>query len=209
MGGTASGAGNVISGNAGAGVYLYGYGTNDNVVLGNLIGTDKSGSATLGNSGNGLDIRNGPEGNTVGGTASGAGNVISGNAGTGVYLDGYGTNDNVVLGNLIGTDKSGTASLANVNGVQIVFGATGNTIGGVGSGAMNLLSGNSNNGLEIDGAFANLVLGNYIGTDLSGTLSVPNGHDGVGTCGECDGKHDRWRVCWGRQPYLRQLLRWR
>ena len=179
IGGTDGGADNVISGNAGNGVYIYGADAADNVILGNLIGTDASGAAALGNGGNGVDIRDGATGNTVGGTATGAGNVISGNAGTGIYLYGDGTDDNVVLGNLIGTDKSGTASLPNNNGVQLAFGPTGNTIGGDVSGAMNLISGNSNNGLEIDRGSGNLVLGNYIGTDVSGTVSVANGFDGV------------------------------
>ena len=49
-----------------------------NVVAGNLIGTMSDGVTVLGNAVDGVVIDNAP-GNTIGGTASGAGNVISGN----------------------------------------------------------------------------------------------------------------------------------
>ena len=49
-----------------------------NVVQGNFIGTDRTGLVALGNSGNGVDIV-GSDHDTIGGTAAGAGNVISGN----------------------------------------------------------------------------------------------------------------------------------
>ena len=91
-------------------------------MLGNLIGTDKSGTLKLAND-EGLFIQNGATANTVGGTSSGAANVISGNS-TGVYMFGSGTSGNVVLGNLIGTDIHGTANLGNSgDGVRIAINA--------------------------------------------------------------------------------------
>ena len=104
VGGASSGAANVISGNSSDGVYLGGSGTSGNVVLGNFIGTDFAGTAYLSNTTDGVVIQNHATGNTVGGTSSGAANVISGNGANGVYLSGSGTTGNVVLGNLIGTD---------------------------------------------------------------------------------------------------------
>jgi len=102
-----------------------------------------SGTAKLGNTLDGVRIQAGATANTVGGTVSGAANVISGNARFGVYLDNSGTSGNVVLGNKIGTDVNGTAKLGNsIDGVAIASGATANTVGGTASGAANVISGN-------------------------------------------------------------------
>jgi len=82
--------------------------------------------------------------NTVGGTVSGAANVISGNGGSGVYLFASGTSGNVVLGNKIGTDVNGTANLGNTNdGVRIGFSATANTVGRHRLRSANVISGNA------------------------------------------------------------------
>ena len=63
--------------------------------------------------------------NLVGGTAAGDRNIISGNAGDGIFITGG--NNNQIAGNYIGTDVTGTAALANVDeGVEIA-GGTGNT----------------------------------------------------------------------------------
>ncbi len=142
VGGTASGAANVISDNGLYGVFLYASGTSGNVVLGNLIGTDIHGAAALGNTFVGVFIGvfsgvDGPGANTVGGAVSGAANVISFNE-YGVYL--RGASGNVVLGNLIGTDSHGTARLGNTNaGVVFANGATANTLGGTTSGATSVI----------------------------------------------------------------------
>jgi len=85
VGGTAAVAANVISANN-DGVDLNGGGTSGNVVLGNKIGTDVNGTSNLGNSSEGVFIGFSASGNTVGGTAAGAANVISANGDDGVYL---------------------------------------------------------------------------------------------------------------------------
>lgn len=76
-------------------------------MAGNYIGTAKSGTAALGNESGGVLISYGASRNTLGGTASGAGNVISGNVSSGVDI-GPNSIGNMVLGNRIGTDASGT-----------------------------------------------------------------------------------------------------
>ena len=80
VGGTASGARNVISGNNSYGVWIEDSGTNNSSVLGNYIGTDATGNTALGNTQSGFLIQNSADGTITGGTASGAGNVISSNA---------------------------------------------------------------------------------------------------------------------------------
>ncbi len=195
VGGTSSGAANVISGNRVGGVYLEGGGTSGNVVLGNLIGTDIHGTAKLGNTYNGVFIGYSATANTVGGTSTGAANVISGNSNDGVYLYGSGTSGNVVLGNLIGTDINGTAGLGNkYDGLDIQHGATANTVGGTVSGAANVISGNTDGVyLAGSGTSGNVVLGNLIGTDIHGTAKLGN-TDGVLIAGGAAGarRATRW-----------------
>jgi hypothetical protein len=91
VGGTSPAARNVISGN-GSGVQIVSFEFNcdgaaaRNKVQGNFIGTDKDGTADLGNTASGVFINEYSRLNTIGGTASGAGNIISGNGGNGVTV---------------------------------------------------------------------------------------------------------------------------
>lgn len=173
IGGPGAGQGNVISGNARAGVSVR-EGGSGNVIQGNLIGTDPSGTAAHGNGAGGVHVR-GP-GNTVGGTTAGARNVLSGNTGQGVDISGSAATGNVVQGNYIGTNASGTAAVPNSSGGVHIGGAGGNTIGGTIAGARNVISGNVGDGVTLSGggAAANLVQGNYIGTDATGAAALPN-----------------------------------
>jgi outer membrane lipoprotein-sorting protein len=87
IGGTASGAGNVISGNGAAGIEINGTASTGNLVEGNDIGTDAAGTRVLANGGYGIEFAD-SFANTIGGTAAGAGNVISGNILGGVGITG-------------------------------------------------------------------------------------------------------------------------
>ncbi len=192
IGGTAAGAGNVISANGEAGEYfvpgveIFGTGASDNVVSGNAIGTDMTGTAALGNHGDGVDIDFGASGNTIGGTAAGAGNTIEANANDGIEIDGQGINpttSNVVEGNNIGTDLADAATLGNAyNGIEVDNGAESNTIGGTASGASNVISGNEYDGVMLDGTgtSGNVVVGNSITANASGTFGQFNYYGGVG-----------------------------
>src|SRR5262249_53597692 len=122
-------------------------------------------------------IDTGATSNTIGGTTAGAGNVISGNINNAVGLSGAGTSANLVVGNRIGTNAAGTAAVANGgDGIDIVGGATINTVGGTTAGARNLISGN-NEGIVIRDfdTTGNVVQGNYIGTDVTGLNALGNG----------------------------------
>jgi titin len=187
IGGTATGAGNLISGNAIAGVYLTGNaatGTAGNTVQGNLIGLTASGTAILGNENQGVLIDNSAM-NLIGGTVSGARNVIAGNGYAEVRIQNAGANGNTVQGNYLGTDRTGLKGLANSTyGVRIAGGSK-NLIGGTTAAAANVISGNLLDGVCIDNgattgvASQNVVEGNLIGLQANGTGPLPNGDCGV------------------------------
>ncbi|MET0646923.1 MAG: Calx-beta domain-containing protein, partial [Pyrinomonadaceae bacterium] len=159
VGGTQPGEGNVISGNE-RGVYCTSGG--NAVVLGNLIGTDAAGTAPVGNQ-TGVYLLSGRS--TIGGTAAGAGNVISGNW-WGIRISG---NSNVVRGNRIGTDAAGTVPIANTQ-AGILSESDDNQIGGDAAGAGNLIAFNEagvlvqntssvNNDVRGNSIFSNAQLG--------------------------------------------------
>ena len=143
-------------------------------IEGNYLGTDSAGTSAQGNAAHGIILWS-PDDLVVGGTAPGAGNLISGNAGIGVFfLDLYDAPvGNLVQGNLIGTDVAGGVQLPNgSNGVQLSGGSS-NTIGGTSPAARNVISGNIGAGVYVlPGALGpstgNIVQGNYVGVDANG-----------------------------------------
>jgi hypothetical protein len=183
VGGTNALARNIISGNGQYGLWMSDTNTTGNVILGNYIGTDASGSFAVPNALGGIGIFYNGVGHVIGGTNAAAGNVISGNGGTGIWLAGTNVNNVIVQGNYIGLNAAGTAGIPNISdGVNVVGGATGNTIGGTGAGTRNVISGNQAYGIYISdpGTSNNFVLGNYIGTDITGTNALGNGNIGIG-----------------------------
>jgi hypothetical protein len=182
-----TGAGNVISGNTATGISFSNNATRTSnpVVQGNLIGLGVGG-VEVGGQVDGVQTGNGLHDDagrlisaTIGGRARGAGNVISGNVRFGILLarDTVGT---VVAGNRIGTDQDGTTAKPNGTGVLVQQAATNNTIGGTVRAARNIISGNNAVGVELDpGADNNTILGNFIGTNATGTGALGNGGAGV------------------------------
>ena len=180
IGGTGSGARNVISGNESNGVGIVGGMSTGNQILGNFIWTDVSGAAALGNRFPAVSIFNAAD-NTIGGTSPGAGNVVSGNDSEGILINGVGAVGNLVQGNSIGTDVTGTASLGNVfQGVDIRDNASDNTIGGTAEGAGNTIAFNGGIGVLAVSGTGNGILGNSIfsntqlGIDLELDGVTPN-----------------------------------
>ncbi|HSL20312.1 MAG TPA: FG-GAP-like repeat-containing protein [Vicinamibacterales bacterium] len=174
LGGSAAGAGNLISGNGGQGVGITGPTATANVVLGNRIGTVADGSGALPNGSEGVFVNASASGNTIGGVLAGEGNVISGNGNNGIAI--ADASGNSVLGNRIGTNAAGSASVANGTGVLIQGDSDFNVIGGAAAGARNIISGNRFYGVAISGlsASANRVEGNYIGTNATGSSALGN-----------------------------------
>ncbi|MCA9186304.1 MAG: DUF4347 domain-containing protein, partial [Planctomycetales bacterium] len=186
IGGTTNAARNVISGNK------YGVIVADmswgNVVEGNLIGTSASGSSDLGNDNDGINVRDGAHDNTIGGTVAGAGNVISGTGillvGDGVDIEATAGTGNRIQGNLIGLNANGTAGMYNA-GRGISVEASGTLIGGTTAAARNVVSRNGGVGIQIANTDNITVIGNYVGSDISGNIDegnllgiyVDNSHD--------------------------------
>jgi hypothetical protein len=182
VGGIAPGDRNVVSTYGQSGLAVSG---SNNVIEGNYIGTDATGERALNN---GWGIALGGNSNTVGGTDASARNVISGNN-DGIQLT---SRNNLIEGNYIGTDATGTKALGNNReGISLWHGAVNNTIGGTAAGAGNVISANADVGVSLNpgqsGPSAsdiltanNLIEGNRIGTDYTGTELVDANGNSLG-----------------------------
>ncbi len=160
---------NLISGNVDNGLLIVGYAV---VVQDNTIGADVTGSAYLGNGGDGIYI--GPVDEAVV-----RGNLISGNGGSGIYIesDYWTSSRHTIQGNIIGANAAGTSTLGNgVYGID-VNGAD-NLIGGPNPGDGNLISRNGNHGILLERGY-NTVQGNIIGLTADGQSPLGNLGDGI------------------------------
>lgn len=152
--------------------------TGENIIAGCIIGTDGAGNTDIGNTGDGIQIV-GSSGNAIGGAVANQRNVISGNVGAGVLISGEGATFNIVAGNLIGTNRSGTAPIGNGGAGVRLSNSPSNQIGTEFANEGNVISAN-NIGVEILGlGDDNLIQGNFIGTDVNGTANLGNATFGV------------------------------
>ncbi|WP_129676230.1 SdrD B-like domain-containing protein [Candidatus Chloroploca sp. Khr17] len=199
--------GNVISGSI-HNINLTGTSVNmshHNRISGNLIGTNASGTVSVGIQVEGVRVYV-TENNIIGTDGDGVsdeleGNLISGNSDWGILLQQTGALNNVVAGNKIGTDITGMLSIRNGYGgsprAGIVLGGYGNLVGSNVDGVSddlerNLISGNANNGtsgifsqfVSVTGAMPNTIAGNWIGVDATGLAALPNN---VGISGASQG----------------------
>jgi hypothetical protein len=170
------------------GIVVEGFNTTGNRVQGNFVGTNAAGTSALGNE-DGVDIQQ-ADNTTIGGTSSGARNVISGNRDAGIQIVSDSATGNEVLGNYIGTDENGTSDLGNSGEGVHISDARNSTVGGTTAGARNVISGNNLHGVQIQALFfnptGNKIEGNFIGTNASGTTALGNGGDGVQVAGADD-----------------------
>jgi hypothetical protein len=147
-----------------------------NIIVGNYIGLDISGSKALGNGDVGVSMEMEANGNFV------EKNVIVTTGRNGVLINDWGSSYNTVIGNLIGTNASGTSALGGgYNAIGIGMGAGYNRIGGKSPEDRNVIVG----GIFLfrKPGIGNLIIGNYIGTNISGTAGLSRVGSGIGLDG--------------------------
>ena len=170
-------------------VWLYGSGAHHNELVGSFVGTDAGASFAASArvpSASGVVIQGGANANAIGKPGAENRNVLSGNAHMGVATYDNLTTANLVQNNIIGLDPSGTRAVPNrSHGVDVNTWTTDTLIGGTVAGERNVVSGNLEGGVEIShgtGTQRNKVIGNFIGTDPTGTSGpayAANGKGGV------------------------------
>ncbi len=166
IGGTAFGDRNIISGNSSSGIIFNGTSNSNNQIINNFIGVNKNGNDTLPNE-TGIIFNTAPN-NIIGGNLPNKANVISGNSSAAIVLNGTGANGNIIQGNFVGTDSSGTMPLSNAYGIIVKMDADRNLIGGTTPAERNIISANLEIGVYIESSDSNIVTGNYIGTNVQG-----------------------------------------
>ena len=186
IGGAGNNEGNVVTNNGNEGINLTGTGATGTIIKGNYIGLDPDGATGSGNADVGIALLSGSHNTVIGGALMAERNLISNNF-EGIEVN---SNNNIIQGNFIGTDVTGTLNRGNDSddGVEIQGSATGNQVGGVETGAGNLIAFNALNGVHVKGGTNNPVLGNFIhsnsglGIDL-GTSGVTSNDSGDGDTG--------------------------
>jgi uncharacterized repeat protein (TIGR01451 family) len=165
----------------------------NNTLEANYLGLDPSGTIAA----NGDGVRISGNNNVIGGTTPAQRNFISGNTNAGVYVEGDVTG-NSISGNYIGTDPAGTSARPNTIGVMVVGDADATVIGGPTAAHRNVISGNTDYGVYVEGSGGAVVAGtigsnaptdgiidgtiirsNLIGPDVSGTSTLGAGIAGI------------------------------
>lgn len=183
IGGSGSGDGNVISGNVNDGILLF-LGNSGTSIEGNFIGTDPLGATADANGRYGVSNVISTAGSiTINEIRK---NLISGNAEHGIRFTNVNSvsgssGDVVIAGNYIGVDRTGATALANgSDGIEFASGSiSGVTIGGSTAFDSNIISRNLGDGIDLDSLTDVTILGNYIGTDATGSISLGNTLTGV------------------------------
>jgi len=169
----------VVSGAGGGeihGLALYGFATAIHtsasmLIAGNFIGLNAAGGATAGNA---LGVWcDGTPVNIGHPSSPGARNVISGNV-VGVKVE-TSAGISYLRNNLVGTDPAGTTAIANGTGIVIT---TSLLLGGHTLPERNVISGNTGNGVEMNGS-GTVAEGNFIGLDATGFAPLGNGGSGI------------------------------
>jgi CSLREA domain-containing protein len=165
-------------------ILAFGPAADKNVIVGSFIGTDAAGNyaAAYASDGNGIDLRQGAGENQIGGSLPAERNVISGNPKNGIATHNGGSDRNLIIGNLIGLNPAGNKRLPNASfGIDINSHSSNNIVGGLAPGERNVISGNGGEGIEIshgERTVGNQVIGNFIGTDVTGNKVTNYSYNG-------------------------------
>jgi len=156
----------LIIGQFNYGVVIDGSMAGDNAIVNNYIGVNYNGTSAWPNN-YGIAIADSSVQNFI------RNNIISGNIAEGIIINE--SDQNILTGNFIGTNASGTIAIANGDGILMNV-ARHTTIGGPFAMYRNIISGNLNSGIIINGSgtYHNLIVNNYIGTDVTGMFSIAN-----------------------------------
>jgi hypothetical protein len=165
----------VISGNDGNGITLDG--SSDNTIQGNLIGTNLAGDAAIGNTLEGMLLKNGSAGNTIGGV--GAGNTVAGNNWGAIRLRDAGTTGNTIQGNWFGTNSAGDQLGQGFGNVEFDHGASNNLVGGANAGEGNVIAYADDDGVFMYSGGSDPVSNALLGNSIYGNDVEANG-DGIG-----------------------------
>jgi hypothetical protein len=149
----------------------------------NYVGTTFTGWAALGNAGPGITVSDGASGDVIGGSAV-ARNVVGGNSGGGIVVDG--SSDIQISGNLVGVGASGELAIGNAGPGISLTNAPNSHIGATASSATrNVISANAGTGVVVGPGSANAAInGNYIGLRADGTAIGAGGLEGFGNGGD-------------------------
>lgn len=181
LGSTEAANRNIISGNNDSGIQIWHGASANNYIVGNYIGTDRTGMTALPNTGSGVASLYGPDSTYIGdGTVNGR-NIISGNDGNGITI--FDSEYNSILGNYIGLAQDGSTVVTNEGyGISItsstINDAVWNSVGDGTAGGRNIISGNAQYGVRIGSRYTRLN-DNYIGTDAGGTVGKGNTSGGI------------------------------
>lgn len=174
---------NIIVNNAMRGIRVSGYQTVPSSgsisIIGNYIGYDPIAEVPGPNGTHGVDL-DAADLTSIGSTINISGNVISGNGSCGISVVSPDVDtDTIIQGNYIGTNDAGTAAYPNRTGICVKSHAGLLNIGGDIAAEGNLISGNSNRGIEVRKS-TNFTVGfNNLSTNASGTAYLPNGDEDI------------------------------
>ncbi|MFN8473406.1 MAG: malectin domain-containing carbohydrate-binding protein [Anaerolineae bacterium] len=168
-------------------VHLYGSGANNNTIVGCFIGTDPAGTYVASaispdKLADGFTIEIGSSNNIIGTPALADRNVISGNSFNGIDFKNEGTNGTIIKNNLIGLSPNGQNGIKNWHhGIDVNVGSSYNVIGGTGANERNVIAGNGASHIELSHdtlTTGNRIIGNFLGTDPTGTFAPSWGKAG-------------------------------
>jgi CSLREA domain-containing protein len=182
---------NFIAGNSGGGILVFGSGVDNNRIQGNYIGTNTLASGPVPNSTEGVQVASGATNTLIGGATANLRNVISGNGGAGIFVNGDGSDGTRILGNIIGLAVNGSTRIANGgDGILVNDGASDTDIGGA---LRNIISGNGGYGVQVSSTGASglitgtALLSNTIGLNGAENLAVANTRGGLFVGAEVQG----------------------